>query len=360
MEKGRAVSFSPFSFYTLSLRMTFAKILFALLIIFILSPWGSAPLALALGLVMAFTIGNPFPQLEGKFTKYLLQVSVVLLGFGMNLSAVVKAGKDGVLFTIATIFGTLILGYFVGKLLGVAGKTSTLISSGTAICGGSAIAAVGPAINAEKDEMSVSLGTVFVLNSVGLFLFPIIGHALNLSQNQFGVWAAIAIHDTSSVVGAANTYGSEALAIATTVKLARALWIAPLALMFAYLYREKFQVPSSELQDEEVGLDVSDIQTKNSEPETRKSKRASIIPWFIFLFILATVIRTYAPTFIVPSLFDSLVNLAKAGMIVTLFLIGASLSRETLKKFGYLALLEGVILWVVISVVSLFAVLRIL
>ncbi len=336
------------------------KALFAILIIFILSPWGSAPLALALGLVIAFTIGNPFPKLEGKFTKYLLQVSVVLLGFGMNLGAVVKAGKDGVLFTIATIFGTLILGYFVGKLLGVAGKTSALISSGTAICGGSAIGAVGPAINAEADEMSVALGTVFVLNSVALFLFPIIGHALNLSQGQFGVWAAIAIHDTSSVVGAANTYGSEALAIATTVKLARALWIAPVALLFAYLYRPKFQVQSSEFQVEESNPEVQVAETKNSEPETRNPKRASIIPWFIFFFLAATVIRTYAPDFILPSVFDSLVNLAKAGMTLTLFLIGASLSRETLKKFGYWALLEGVILWVVISVVSLFAVMNLL
>ena len=312
---------------------------FILIILFILSPWGSAPLALALGLMLAFTIGNPFPQLEGKFTKYLLQASVVLLGFGMNLSAVVKAGKDGVLFTIVTIFGTLILGYFVGKLLGVASKTSTLISSGTAICGGSAIAAVGPAINAEKDEMSVSLGTVFVLNSVALFLFPIIGHAINLSQNQFGVWAAIAIHDTSSVVGAANTYGPEALAIATTVKLARALWIAPIAVLFAYLYKEK-----------------SEAKSQKSEVK----KRNSIFPWFILLFILATVIRTYAPSTIQPSIWESLVNLAKAGMIVTLFLIGASLSCETLSKFGYRALLEGVILWIVISVVSLFAVLHLL
>ena len=257
------------------------KAIFVLIILFILSPWGSAPLALALGLVIAFTIGNPFRGLEGKFTKYLLQTSVVLLGFGMNLSAVLKAGRDGVLFTIATIFGTLILGYFVGKLLGVAGKTSTLISSGTAICGGSAIGAVGPAIGAEKDEMSVSLGTVFVLNSVALFLFPVIGHALNLSQNQFGVWAAIAIHDTSSVVGAANTYGPEALAIATTVKLARALWIAPVALLFAYLYRPKAS------DEEQVTSDVGTAPI-NAKPKTRSLKRASVFPWFILLFLAAT------------------------------------------------------------------------
>ncbi|HEX3100677.1 MAG TPA: putative sulfate exporter family transporter, partial [Pyrinomonadaceae bacterium] len=217
--------------------MSWQKAVFILLILFCLSPWGSPPIALALGLILAFTISNPFPSLSGKPTKYLLQTSVVLLGFGMNLTEVYKAGRDGILFTIATIFGTLVLGYFAGKMLGVPAKTSTLISSGTAICGGSAIAAVGPAIDAGSEEMSVSLGTVFVLNSIALFLFPLIGHALNLSQNQFGVWSAIAIHDTSSVVGASGSYGPEALAIATTVKLARALWIAPVALMLAYIYR---------------------------------------------------------------------------------------------------------------------------
>ena len=312
--------------------MFWKKATFVALIIFCLSPWGSPPIALALGLVLAFTIGNPFPEVEGKVTKYLLQASVVFLGFGMNLTAVYKAGKDGILFTIATIFGTLILGYFVGKILGVANKTSTLISSGTAICGGSAIAAVAPAIEAEKDEITVSMGTVFVLNSVALFLFPIIGHLLNLTQHQFGIWSAIAIHDTSSVVGASATYGPEALAVATTVKLARALWIAPVALLFAYIYRER-----------------------GSEKKTKIA-----IPWFIFLFLAATALRTYLPVWIQPSIYDSLVNLAKAGMTVTLFLIGASLSRETLKKFGYLALFEGVILWIVISCVSLYAVLRIL
>ncbi|MFZ1702046.1 MAG: putative sulfate exporter family transporter [Pyrinomonadaceae bacterium] len=308
------------------------KAVFILLVLFCLSPYGSAPVALALGLAMALTIGSPFPSLSGKSTKYLLQASVVLLGFGMDLTAVYRAGKDGILFTIATIFGTLILGYLVGRALSVKSKTSTLISSGTAICGGSAIAAVGPAIEAESEEISVSLGTVFVLNSVGLFIFPLIGHAINLTQNQFGVWAAIAIHDTSSVVGAASAYGSEALAVATTVKLARALWIAPIALLFAYLYRDK---------------------------DGGKSAKIAI-PWFIFLFLAATAFRTYAPSIIFPSVFDALVNLAKAGMIVTLFLIGASLSRKTLQNVGVRPLIQGVLLWLVISAVSLFAVLRIL
>ena len=312
--------------------MSWQKIVFILLVLVCLSPWGSPPVALALGLLLAFTIGNPFPQVTGKPTKWLLQGSVIFLGFGMNIEAVFKAGRDGILFTIVTIFGTLILGYLVGKFLKVNEKTSNLISSGTAICGGSAIAAVGPAIDAGTEEMSVSLGTVFVLNSIALILFPIIGHMLDLSQTQFGVWAAIAIHDTSSVVGAAQTYGPDALAIATTVKLARALWIAPVALMFAFLYRK-------------------------SDKE-RKTKVA--MPWFIFLFLGATLIRTYAPSAILPSIFDSLVNLAKAGMTVTLFLIGVSLSRKTLRAVGVRPLLQGILLWIVISVVSLFAVFKIL
>lgn len=311
--------------------MSWHKAVFIILILFCLSPYGSPPIALALGLVLAFTVTNPFPKLTGKPTKYLLQASVVLLGFGMNLGAVYKAGKDGILFTIATIFGTLILGYFVGKLLNVQRKTSALISSGTAICGGSAIAAVGPAINAEPEEMSVSLGTVFVLNSVALFAFPLIGKAIGLTQDQFGIWSAIAIHDTSSVVGASQAFGEQALAIATTVKLARALWIAPVAFMFAFLYRKA-----------DAG-----------------SKTKIAIPWFIFLFVAAAAFRTYAPAFILPSIFDSLVSAAKAGMTVTLFLIGASLSRETLRAVGVRPLIQGVLLWIVISLVSLWAVLGI-
>ncbi len=312
--------------------MSWQKILFVSLVIFCLTPWGSPPLALALGLLLAFTVGSPFPSLSGKPTKYLLQVSVVLLGFGMDLTAVLRAGRDGILFTIATIFGTLILGYFVGKFLNVKSKTSTLIASGTAICGGSAIAAVAPAINAEADEISVSLGTIFVLNSIALFIFPVIGHGLGLTQAQFGVWSAIAIHDTSSVVGAAGTYGSEALSIAATVKLARALWIVPVALFFAFIYREK----------------------------AAGSKAKIAVPWFIFLFFLAVVVRSYALSFIFPSIFDAIINLAKAGMTLTLFLIGASLSREMLRNVGVRPLVQGVFLWIVISAVSLFAVLRIL
>ena len=312
--------------------MSWRKALFILLVILCLSPIGSPPLALALGLALALTLGNPFPELSGKPTKYLLQASVVLLGFGMNLGAIYDAGKDGILFTVATIFGTLVLGYFVGKALAVPEKTSALISSGTAICGGSAIAAVGPAINAEHEEMSVSLGTVFILNSVALFLFPLLGHSFGMTEGQFGIWSAIAIHDTSSVVGASQAYGPHALAVATTVKLARALWIAPIALIFAFIYRKK--------------------------DATSKAKVS--IPWFIFLFVAAAAARTYAPTVIQPSLFESLVNLAKAGMTMTLFLIGASLSLATIKAVGARPLVQGVLLWIVITVVSLFAVLRLI
>ncbi len=217
--------------------MLWQKIVFILLIFVCLSPIASPPIALVLGLLFAFIVGNPFAEQTPKYTKILLQASVVLLGFGMKLTTVYEAGKEGIVFTIATIFGTLVLGYFVGKLLKVNEKTSALVSSGTAICGGSAIAAVAPVIDADSEEISVSLGTVFILNSVALLIFPIVGHWLNLSQNQFGIWSAIAIHDTSSVVGAAQIYGEEALAIATTVKLYRALWIAPVALLFAVFYR---------------------------------------------------------------------------------------------------------------------------
>ncbi|MGI8638745.1 MAG: YeiH family protein [Pyrinomonadaceae bacterium] len=311
--------------------MSWQKIAFYLLLFVCLTPFVTPPIALAIGLFIALTFGNPFPRQTSKITKILLQASVVLLGFGMNLTEIYKAGKQGVLFTIVTIFGTLAVGFLLGKLLKVKDKTSNLISTGTAICGGSAIAAVAPVIDADSEEISVSLGTVFILNSVALFIFPIIGHYLNLSPNQFGIWAAIAIHDTSSVVGAAQAYGAEALAIATTVKLARALWIVPVALLFSFLYRRKNE---------------------------KKAKIA--VPWFIIFFLLASVLRTYAPPEIQPSIFDSLVLLAKKGLTVTLFLIGASLSRETLKKVGVKPLFQGIILWILISFVSLWAVLSLL
>lgn len=313
--------------------MLWKKASFVALIIFILSPLGSPQLALALGLAMALSTGSPYPKASGKPARLLLQASVVLLGFGMDLTAVFEAGRRGILFTIATIFGTLALGWAVGRILAVASRTSSLISAGTAICGGSAIAAVAPAIGAESEEISVSLGTVFVLNAVGLYLFPLLGAALGLTGEQFGIWSAVAIHDTSSVVGAAAAYGEEALAVATPVKLSRALWIAPVALLFALAYRDR----------------------KNAGEDPGRAKLP--VPWFIFLFLLAAAVRSYAPAYIFPSLFDSLVNLAKAGMTVTLFLIGASLSRQTIRAVGIRPLVQGIVLWVAISAVSLAAVL---
>ena len=299
------------------------KIVFFLALAFCLSPFASAPLALALGLVLALTIGHPFQKYNSKATKILLQVSVVGLGFGMNFGNVLEAGKSGILFTIATIFGTLILGYFIGKWLKIDRKTSHLISSGTAICGGSAIAAVGPFLEADENQMSVALGTVFILNSVALFIFPLIGEYFHLTQSQFGIWAAIAIHDTSSVVGAASKYGEEALRIATTVKLARALWIVPLALGTAFIFKSK----------------------------TKKIN----IPYFIFLFVLASIIRTYVDLDL--RFYKTLETIAKTGLIVTLFLIGAGLSRKTLRAVGIKPFIEGVLLWIVIGSVSLWAVL---
>jgi uncharacterized integral membrane protein (TIGR00698 family) len=280
----------------------------------------SPPGALALGVAIALIFGNPWAKQTSKATKYLLQASVVGLGFGMDLQKVVAAGRTGVLFTIATIAGTLLLGFVAGRAMHINHTTSHLISSGTAICGGSAIAAVGPVLGASDEEMSVSLGTVFILNSIALFVFPAIGHHFALTQTQFGVWSAIAIHDTSSVVGAASKYGTEALQIATTVKLTRALWIVPLTLGTAMFFR-------------------------------KKSARVTI-PWFILWFLVASVIRTYWPL----PVWGEVANVARIGLTITLFLIGAGLSRKSLAAVGPRPLILGVVLWIAISVVSLYAV----
>lgn len=220
------------------------------------------------------------------------------------------------------------LGAVLGVLLKIPSRVRTLISCGTAICGGSAIVAVGPAIKAENDEMSVSLGTIFILNAIALFLFPIVGNGLEMSQAQFGMWAAIAIQDTSSVVGAATVFGQESLATATTVKLARTLWIIPLALALAVIYKDG-------------------------------SGRAKIaVPWFVFFFVGAAAVRTFAPLWVFPSVFDSLVNLAKAGLTITLFLIGLGLSRAMLKSVGWRPFALGTILWVIVATIALGSVLR--
>jgi uncharacterized integral membrane protein (TIGR00698 family) len=293
---------------------------FVALLLFCLTPWCSPPLALALGLALALTIVSPFPT--SKATKLLLQASVVGLGFGMDLQKVAAAGRAGLLFTLVTIVGTLLIGYALGRALRIGAGTAHLISSGTAICGGSAIAAVGPVIGATDEEMSVALGTVFILNSIALFIFPVVGAALHLSQTQFGIWAAIAIHDTSSVVGAAAAYGVEALQVATTVKLTRALWIVPLTLGTAFAFR-------------------------------RRSTRVAL-PWFILFFLIASVIRTYVPA---PQItWDVLVRIARIGLTVTLFLIGSALSRKSLAAVGVRPLVLGVVLWIIVSVVGLWGV----
>lgn len=305
---------------------TWQNIVVVCLIVLCLTPFVSPPIALALGLATALIVGPPFPNHRSKITRTLLQISVIGLGFSMNFSQVLEAGRDGILFTIVTIFGTLALGYPLGKLLKVELKTSHLISCGTAICGGSAIAAVAPVIDAEEDQISVSLGTVFILNSIALFIFPLLGAAFNLSQHQFGIWSAIAIHDTSSVVGAAAKFGEEALQVATTVKLARALWIAPIAMLTSWFFAEK--------------------------------SARFYIPLFIVFFLLASVIRSYVP--LPEAFYETLVFLAKKGLTVTLFLIGASLSLATLRSVGVKPLVQGLILWIIISVVSLSAILTIL
>jgi uncharacterized integral membrane protein (TIGR00698 family) len=276
--------------------------------------------------MLAQTTGHPFIQHNHKATQFLLQVSVVGLGFGMNCIAAIHAGKEGIIFSAVSILTTLLLGYLLGRLFKIDTKISHLISSGTAICGGSAIAAISKVLNSEERQTSVALGTVFILNSIALFIFPVIGHALNLSQHQFGIWSAIAIHDTSSVVGAASKYGAEALQIATTVKLVRALWIVPLAIATSIIFQKR--------------------------PAKIK------IPYFILYFIMAMIIGTYLPAYL-PSfaiVIPYLTTAAKCGLTLTLFLIGAGSSYKMLKSVGYKPLLQGVILWIFISVVALWAV----
>ena len=308
-----------------------AGIIYIALIALILIPFDkfglpliTAPLALLLGLVFAFIFPNPYPKFNKKTSKYLLQVAVVCLGFNMNLQESLRSGSEGMMFTVVSVVGVMALGVLLGYWLHINRKTAYLISSGTAICGGSAIAAVGPVVKANEHEMAVSLGVIYILNSIALFIFPPLGHILDMSQAQFGTWAAIAIHDTSSVVGAGETYGPEALQIATLIKLTRALWIIPLAIATMFIFRDK-------------------------------TSRISI-PWFIFLFVLAMVVNTYVP---LPQMFvDAMVWIAKRGMVVTLFLIGASLSLASIRNVGVKPMLLAVALWIVISISSLIVVLR--
>jgi uncharacterized integral membrane protein (TIGR00698 family) len=299
----------------------------------------SAPVALAAGLVFAFLVEHPFPAQSRALAHFLLQGSVVLLGFGMKLGAVLAAGQAGLLYSAIGIAGTLGLGLLLGRLLNVERISSTLIAAGTAICGGSAIAALGPVLEAGEEALAVSLGSVFVLNSVALFLFPALGHWLGLSQGQFGVWAALAIHDTSSVVGASAKFGPEALAIAVPIKLVRALWIVPVCLGYAAL--------------------------RGAGGKAKGNPKAKIsLPWFLVWFLAAATVATLLPGWLPQfagssrGAFATLVALGKSGLAVTLFLIGSSLNRKALARVGVRPLLQAVGLWIVSASASLFAIQR--
>ena len=277
-----------------------------------------APAALAIGIAFGLAFAHPFSAETKHLSKFLLQASVVALGFGMDLRQVLKAGESGFVYTAASISAAMLLGLGLGRLFGVRDRAAFLIASGTAICGGSAIAAVGPIVEADEQEMAVSLSTVFLLNSAALLIFPLVGWALGLSQQQFGLWAALAIHDTSSVVGATARYGAAALTVGTTVKLARALWIVPLSFATAAV---------------------------------KKSKGRIHKPWFIVWFCLAALVSTYAPG--MGGVTGTLSQLGKAGLTATLFLIGTGISREALARVGWRPLLQGVALWAVVAVGSL-------
>jgi uncharacterized integral membrane protein (TIGR00698 family) len=299
---------------------TIRKIIFIILAVVCLTPFISSPIALLLGFGLAVLVGNPFEQHLHKYIHLLLQISIVGLGFGLKLDEALQAGKTGFFLTVASIVTVMILGYFLGKVFKLEKKLAYLISAGTAICGGSAIAAVSPIIKPVTKEISLGLAIIFTLNSIALFVYPAIGHLLQLSQEQFGLWCAVGIHDTSSVVGAAGKYGNEALKIATTVKLARALWIIPVSVITMFIFKNK------------------DSKIK--------------IPWFIGWFVLAILMNTYFPVF--DSFSSSVTTLAKSGLNLTLFFIGTTLSVQTLKTIGIKPLAVAVILWITISAGSLF------
>ncbi|BEV06671.1 YeiH family protein [Chryseobacterium gambrini] len=300
------------------------KIIFILLAVVCLTPIVSSPVALLLGFVLAVFLGNPFEKTLHRYIHLLLQISIVGLGFGLKLDEALEAGKSGLILTVISIFTVMILGYFAGKFLKLERPLSYLISVGTAICGGSAIAATSPIIKPSTKQISLALAIVFTLNSVALFIYPPIGHLLNLTQEQFGLWCAIGIHDTSSVVGAAGKYGNEALKIATTVKLARALWIIPVSVITMFIF---------------------------------KSKESKVkVPWFIGYFIVAILLNTYFPFF--SQLGSGITVGAKAGLNLTLFFIGSTLSVQTLKTIGFKPLALAVFLWIFISTGSLLYILN--
>ncbi|AYZ36508.1 putative sulfate exporter family transporter [Chryseobacterium indologenes] len=295
------------------------KAVFIILAILCLTPFISSPIALVLGFGLAVFIGNPFEKHLHQYIHLLLQISIVGLGFGLKLDEALHAGKTGLMLTVVSIVSVMLLGFILGKVFKLERPLSYLLSAGTAICGGSAIAAVSPIIKPSTKQISLALAIVFTLNSIALFIYPAIGHLLNLSQEQFGLWCAVGIHDTSSVVGAAGKYGDEALKVATTVKLARALWIIPVSLITMFIF-------------------------KNKESKVK-------IPWFIGYFIVAILLNTYFP--VLDAFSTSITAVAKSGLNLTLFFIGSTLSIQTLKTIGCKPLLTAVLLWVSISIGSL-------
>lgn len=299
-----------------------------------LTPLATPALALAAGIALALTIGNPWPALTNLFSGRLLQVSIVGLGFGIPLGSIVSTGSTGVLYTVALLVGVFAVGLALARWMAVDRTLALLVTAGTGICGGSAIAALGPALGARREAMSVALATVFVLNGVALYAFPPIGHLFGLSQHQFGVWAALAIHDTSSVVGAAASYGAVALNEATILKLSRALWIIPIVLIVPAIVR----------------------RGAGHEPVGSASARGPLpIPWFIVAFVLASVFRALAPADALPW-FDAVSRSARTALVLTLFLIGAGLSRAQLREVGVRPFVHGTLLWIAVSAATLTAV----
>ncbi|WP_017257886.1 YeiH family protein [Pedobacter arcticus] len=298
------------------------KIIYIICALLCLTPWVSPLVALLGGIILVQFFDHPFKKQSHTTVAFLLQFAVVGLGFGMNLTMAIQSGKSGFIYTVASIFGTIFLGLLFGKILKTEKKTSFLISAGTAICGGSAIAALAPVLRTKEKETSIALGIIFILNAVALFVFPVVGHYFNLSQSQFGLWCAIAIHDTSSVVGAANKYGAEALQVATTVKLMRALWIIPIALASAFIFKN----PSKKIK----------------------------IPYFIGLFLLAMLASTFFEP--VKMIAPYIVAISKLALTLTLFLIGTGLSKAVLKSVGFKPLLQGLVLWVLVSGAALYVI----
>lgn len=298
-----------------------AKFIYLLLALTCLLPMISAPIALTMGIIYGLSCSNPWPEATALISKKLLQTSVVGLGFGVPLVQVWQVGKSSFLSTLVGIIITLAIGTILARWLNVSKVTGFLVSCGTAICGGSAIAAMSPVVKARNDESAVALATVFTLNAIALLLFPLVGHLFDLSQHQFGVWAGMAIHDTSSVVGAAASYGREALETATTVKLTRAMWIAPLALIAGFLSHS-----------------------------TQKAK----VPLFIVLFVVAAAVHSALPQW--QPAWRIIATLARHALVVSLFFVGAGLNRQLLRQVGIRTLTQGVILWLIISTLTLSAV----